>query len=68
VVDGILTAITSADGVPVIPTTVRVGDEIPVVGRRQLRYITEVGGQLTSGLYSPNASFCYPGGESALAP
>jgi hypothetical protein len=105
--DGILTATTSADGTPVIRSTVRVGDEIAVTGRGQLRYITEVDGQLISGLYpfvaglvqpwevqkleflapdhpvyalrpadplevtwgfySPNASFCYPGGEGPLA-
>lgn len=106
IADGILTAITSADGVPVIRTTVRVGDEIAVTGRGQLRYVTDVNGTLTSGLYpfvaglvqpwevltfeflepshsvyalrpadplqvtwgfySPNSSFCYPGGEGPL--
>jgi hypothetical protein len=105
--DGILTATTSADGTPVIRTTARVGDEIAVVGRGQLRYLTDVDGTLTSGLYpfnaglvqpwevltfeflepshpvyalrpadplnvtwgfySPNASFCYPGGEGPVA-
>ncbi|MGD9573421.1 MAG: hypothetical protein AB7V62_16200 [Thermoleophilia bacterium] len=104
--DGILTATTSADGTPVIRTTARVGD-VAVTGRGQLRYITEVGGELVSGLYpfvaglvdpwevlsleflapdhpvyalrpadplqvtwgfySPDASFCYPGGEGPLA-
>jgi hypothetical protein len=104
--DGILTATTSADGTPVIRTTARVGDEIAVVGRGQLRYLTEVDGTMTSGLYpfnaglvqpwevlsfeflepshpvsalrpadplnvtwgfySPNASFCYPGGEGPV--
>lgn len=105
--DGVLTVITSADGTPVIRTTVTVGDEIAVTGAGQLRYITDVDGTLTSGLYpfnaglvqpwevtgfeflepdhpvsalrpadplqvtwgfySPNASFCYPGGEGPLA-
>jgi len=105
IADGILTATTSADGTPVIRTTARVGD-VAVTGRGQLRYITDVGGTLTSGLYpfvaglvqpwevlsmdflepdhpvsalrpadplqvtwgfySPNASFCYPGGEGPL--
>ncbi len=104
--DGILTATTSADGTPVIRTTARVGD-VAVTGRGQLRYVTDVQGELTSGLYpfvaglvdpwevlafeflepdhpvsalrpadplqvtwgfySPNASFCYPGGEGPLA-
>lgn len=103
--DGILTATTSADGTPVIRTTARVG-EVAVTGRGQLRYLTDVDGTLTSGLYpftaglvqpwevltfeflepdhpvsalrpadplqvtwgfySPNASFCYPGGEGPL--
>jgi hypothetical protein len=107
ITDGVLTATTSADGTPVIRTTVTVGDKIAVVGRGQLRYITDVDGTLTSGLYpfvaglvqpwevtnleflepdhpvsalrpadplqvtwgfySPNASFCYPGGEGPLA-
>lgn len=105
--NGVLTATTSADGVPVIRTTATVGDEIAVVGRGQLRYVTDVDGTLTSGLYpfvaglvqpwevtrleflapdhpvyalrpaeplevtwgfySPNASFCYPGGEGPLS-
>ena len=106
IADGVLTATTSADGVPVIRTRARVG-EVAVVGRGQLRYITDVNGTLTSGLYpfhaglvqpwevlsfeflepghsvsalrpadplevtwgfySPNASFCYPGGEEPLS-
>ena len=49
--DGVLTATTEADGVPVIRTTATVGDGIAVVGRGQLRYVTEVGGELISGLY-----------------
>ncbi|MGD9572414.1 MAG: hypothetical protein AB7V62_11045 [Thermoleophilia bacterium] len=104
--DGVLTATTWADGTAVIRTTVTVGDEIAVTGAGQLRYITDVDGTLTSGLYpfnaglvqpwevtkfeflepdhpvsalrpadplqvtwgfySPNASFCYPGGEAPL--
>ena len=104
--DGVLTATSSADGVPIIRTTATVGDEIAGIARGQLRYITEVDGTLTSGLYpfvlgavqpwavtsleflepshpvyalrpaeplevtwgfySPNASFCYPGGEGPL--
>jgi hypothetical protein len=51
IADGVLTATTSADGVEVIRTTARVGDEIAGVARGQLRYITDVGGTLTSGLY-----------------
>jgi hypothetical protein len=45
-----LVATTSADGVPVIRTTARVGSPA-VVGRGQLRYVTDVGGTLMSGLY-----------------
>jgi len=103
--DGVLTATTSSGGTPIIRTTVNVG-EPAVVGRGQLRYITDVDGTLTSGLYpfvaplvqpwevtnveflesdhpvsalrpadplevtwgfySPQASFCYPGGEGPL--
>ena len=37
-----LTATTEADGVPVIRTTATVGDGIAVVGRGQLRYVTDV--------------------------
>ena len=106
IADGILTATTSADGTPVIRTRARVGDEIAVTGRGQLRYLTDVDGTLTSGLYpfnaglvqpweilsfeflepshpvyalhpaeplqvtwgfySPDASFCYPGGEGPV--
>ena len=105
--DGVLTATTSADGAPIIRTTVTVGDEIAGVARGQLRYITEVDGTLTSGLYpfvleavqpwevtsleflepshpvsalrpadplqvtwgfySPNSSFCYPGGVEPVS-
>lgn len=103
---GILTATTSVGGAPLIRTTARVGDSIAVVGRGQLRYLTDVNGTITSGLYpfvaglidgwevqsmeflqpdhpvsalrpadplqvtwgfySPNASFCYPGGEGPV--
>ncbi len=103
---GVLTATTSADGTPIIRTTVTVGEDIAVVGRGQLRYLTEIDGTMTSGLYpfvaglvqpwevtnmeflepnhpsyalrpsdpltvtwgfySPNASFCYPGGEGPV--
>ena len=99
-----LVATTSSDGVPVIRTTAKVGPKSDIVARGQLKYITDIGGQLTSGLYpyvanlvdpwevtalefldpshsvyalrpadplqvvwgfySPNASFCYPGGET----
>jgi hypothetical protein len=102
--DGLLTASTSADGVPVIRTRVRVGDEIAGTARGQLRYLTgrhdheralpftlsavqpwEVLGmeflapdhpvsalrpaeplQVTWGFYSPDAAFCYPGGEERV--
>lgn len=103
--DGILTATTSVNGAPLIRTTARVG-EPAVVGKGQLRYLTDVDGVITSGLYpfvaglvqpwevltfeflqpdhpvyalrpadplevtwgfySPNASFCYPGGEGPV--
>ena len=49
--DGVLTATSSADGTEIIRTTARVGDEIAGVARGQLRYITDVDGTLTSGLY-----------------
>ena len=45
-----LTATTSADGTEIIRTTVRVGAPA-VVGRGQLRYVTDVDGTLVSGLY-----------------
>lgn len=57
---GVLTATTSADGVPVIRTTANVGDDPPVIGRGQLRYITDVGGTLTSGLYPFVAPLAQP--------
>ncbi len=105
IADGILTATTSVNGAPLIRTTARVG-EPAVVGKGQLRYLTDVDGVITSGLYpfvadlvqpwevltfeflqpehpsyalrpadplqvtwgfySPNASFCYPGGEGPV--
>jgi hypothetical protein len=49
--DGVVTATTEADGVPVIRTTATVGDGIAAIGRGQLRYITAVDGELVSGLY-----------------
>jgi hypothetical protein len=49
--DGVLTATTEAGGLPVIRTTATVGAGIGAVGRGQLRYVTDVGGTLTSGLY-----------------
>lgn len=104
--DGVLTATTSVGGAPLIRTTANVGEGIAVVGRGQLRYLTNVDGNMTSGLYpfvaglangwevtsfeflqpdhpifalrpadpltvtwgfySPNASFCYPGGEGPV--
>ena len=48
---GVLTATTSDGGTPIIRTTATVGEGIAAVGRGQLRYITEVDGTLTSGLY-----------------
>ena len=46
-----LVATTAADGVDVIRSTVRVGDTNGAFARGQLRYITEVDGELVSGLY-----------------
>ncbi|MGW4463482.1 hypothetical protein [Micromonospora sp. NPDC004704] len=46
-----LVATTEADGVPVIRTTARVGRTGEAVNRGQLRYITDVDGQRTSGIY-----------------
>ena len=57
--DGILTATTSAGGTPVIRTTARVGD-VAATGGGQLRYITDIDGQLISGLYPFNAGFVDP--------
>lgn len=45
-----LVATTSAGGRPIIRTQVRLGGP-SVVGRGQLRYVTDVDGTLTSGLY-----------------
>ena len=58
--DGILTATTSADGTPVIRTTARVGDDLSIIGKGQLRYVTDVDGTLTSGLYPFNAPLAQP--------
>ncbi len=60
IADGVLTATTSAGGVPIIRTTARVGDDIAVVGRGQLRYITSLDGTLTSGLYPFKAPLVDP--------
>jgi len=46
-----LVATTTADGVEVIRSTVRAGEPDGAVASGQLRYITEVGGDLVSGLY-----------------
>jgi hypothetical protein len=46
-----LVATTEADGVPVIRTTVRVGELGSTVDRGQLRYLTELDGQWLSGIY-----------------
>jgi hypothetical protein len=51
IADGILTATTKSEGVEVIRTTVRVGEQTPVVGRGQLSYITEIDGRLVDGIY-----------------
>lgn len=59
IVDGILTATTSHEGTPIIRTTARVGDPA-VWGRGQLRYVTDVNGTLTSGLYPFNAHLVDP--------
>lgn len=60
IADGILTATTSADGAPIIRTTARVGDDLSIMGRGQLRYVTDVDGTLTSGLYPFNAPLAQP--------
>lgn len=104
--DGVLTATTSVNGSPLLRTTATVGEGIAMVGRGQLRYLTDLNGTMTTGLYpfvaglangwevtsfeflqpdhpinalrpadplnvtwgfySPNASFCYPGGEGPV--
>jgi len=104
---GVLTATTSQNGTPLIRTTATVGDDIAVVGKGQLSYLTKVNGQLirgfypfvasmvagwevtsmefldpshpihalrpasplevTWGFYSPDAGFCYPGGEGPVS-
>lgn len=46
-----LVATTWADGVEVIRSTARVGAPSGEIARGQLRYITDVDGELTSGLY-----------------
>ncbi len=57
--NGILTATTSVGGAPLIRTTVEVG-EVAVRAGGQLRYITDVNGTLTSGLYPFNATMVDP--------
>ena len=57
---GVLTATTSTGGVPIIRTTARVGDDLSFIGRGQLRYVTDVAGTLTSGLYPFNAPLAQP--------
>ncbi len=47
-----LIATTSADGVPLIRSTVRVGSDVAAVNRGHLRYITSIGGKLMSGRYA----------------
>ncbi len=59
IANGILTATTSTDGKPLIRTTARVGDPA-VWGAGQLRYVTDVEGTLTSGLYPFNAHLVDP--------
>ncbi len=46
-----LVATTAVDGVEIIRSTVRVGPPSGEVARGQLRYLTEVDGDLVSGLY-----------------
>jgi hypothetical protein len=60
IADGVLTATTSVDGAPIIRTTARVGEDIAVIGKGQLRYVTDVGGTLTTGLYPFNAPLVQP--------
>jgi hypothetical protein len=48
---GTLVATTLLDGAPVIRTTVRVDLGVPGRGAGQLRYLTRVDGELTSGRY-----------------
>ncbi len=107
IANGVLTATTSQNGTPLIRTTATVGDDIAVVGRGQLSYLTKIDGQLTRGFYpfvasmvagwqvtamefldpthsiyalrpasplevtwgfySPDAAFCYPGGEGPVS-
>jgi hypothetical protein len=104
---GVLTATTKQDGKELIRSTAKVSDDVAVVGRGQLSYLTKVDGQLINGLYpfvasmadgwevtgmefldpshpiyalrpasplevtwgfySPDAAFCYPGGEGSVS-
>ncbi|MCB0872340.1 MAG: hypothetical protein H6531_00795 [Actinobacteria bacterium] len=60
IADGILTASTSTEGVEVIRTAVRVGEDLPVVGRGQLSYVTEIDGRLVDGIYPFVAPLAQP--------
>ena len=60
IADGILTATTWSDGVAVIRSTVRVGDEVAVTGRGQLRSIPELDGAQISGNYPFTAGLVQP--------
>jgi hypothetical protein len=46
-----LVATSQSEGTPLIRTTVRVGSPAGVAARGQLRYITDVGGKLVTGVY-----------------
>lgn len=105
---GTLTATTHQNGTALIRTTATVSDDVAMIGRGQLSYLTKVdsgelingrypfvasmadGWEVTSmefldsshpiyalrpadplevtwGFYSPDAAFCYPGGEGAVS-
>lgn len=53
-------ATTESDGVPVIRSTAKVGPQSDVVARGQLKYITDIDGQLTSGIYPYVANLVDP--------
>lgn len=40
-----------------------VADDVVAIERGQLSYLAKIDGQLTRAFYSPEAAFCYPGGE-----
>jgi hypothetical protein len=48
---GVLTATTKQDGKDLIRSTAKVSDDVAVVGRGQLSYLTKVDDQLINGLY-----------------